>query len=295
MDKFRALEENIAHLLQIPEPPIMFPIYERSIVAIDVVNRKRTKVHLIPLLTDVKDISQFKLPTVLGYTVYGSPFVIDLAESPHMLVAGTTGSGKSIGLRSIITSLLHFNRNVEMLMIDPKAVELSIFDDLGHACVVTDINEVDKVFGYVHYQIENRYERFRQVGVSNIVDAGPDCPYIVLVIDELADLFQYKKSAKDSMLRITQKSRAAGVHVVAATQRPSVDIISGVIKSNFPTRMAYKVSSPQDSRTILGDKGAERLLGNGDALYRKSAGSFERVQGAFVANDDIVEIIGKVL
>lgn len=297
MEKFLALEENIAHLLQVPEPPIMFPIYERSIIAIDVINNQREEVHLISALASVDDVTKFKLPMVLGYTVYGFPFVIDLVEAPHLLVAGTTGSGKSVGLRSIVTSLLHFNSDIEVLMIDPKAVELSIFDDLGYACVITELEEIDRVFGYAHHRVQERYHKFRLMGMSNIVDANEQLenkyPYIVLVIDELADLFQHRKDAKDDILKLVQKSRAAGIHVIAATQRPSVDIVSGVIKSNFPTRIAYKVSSPQDSRTILGDKGAERLLGKGDMLYRRAVGSFERVQGAFVTNEDIVEILGK--
>lgn len=293
MDKFTALEENIAHLLQVPEPPIMFPIYERSIVAIDVLNKERKSVHLTQVLTDVQDISTLKLPIVLGYTVYGEPFVIDLVEAPHILVAGTTGSGKSVGLRSLVTSLLHYNRDVELLMIDPKAVELAIFDELEHAAVITDMGDIDRAFGYIHHQVNKRYEKFRQMGISNIADADGKCPYIVLVIDELADLFQHRKTARTDLLKIVQKSRAAGVHVIAATQRPSVDIVSGTIKTNFPTRIAYKVASTQDSRTILGEKGAERLLGKGDLLYRKSAGSFERVQGAFVTNSNIVSILGR--
>lgn len=293
MDKFVALEENIAHLLQVPEPPIMFPIYERSIVAIDVINREREPVQLASVLADVQDVSKFKLPIALGYTVYKKPFLIDLAEAPHILVAGTTGAGKSVGLRSIITSLLHFNRDVEMLMVDPKAVELIIFDELEHAAVITEMSDIDRAFSYIHHQVSKRYEKFRQMGISNIAEAGGKCPYIVLVIDELADLFQHRKTAKTDLLKIVQKSRAAGVHVIAATQRPSVDIVSGVIKSNFPTRIAYKVSSTQDSRTILGDKGAERLLGRGDMLYRRSAGSFERIQGAYVTNANIVSILGR--
>lgn len=294
MEKFHALEENIAHLLQLTEPPIMFPIYERSIVAIDALNRERKSVYLSSVLADIetRDIEGMNLPVVLGYTVYGSSFVVDLADTPHMLVAGTTGSGKSVGLRSIITSLLHFSRETEVILIDPKAVELNIFEEVGVGEVVSDKRSAVVALDYVMYQVGDRYARLKRQGAHNIREMK-DMRYLVVVIDELADLFQTSKQAKEIVLQIVQKSRAAGIHVIAATQRPSVDIISGVIKTNFPARVAFKVSSHQDSQTIIGGVGAEKLLGQGDMLYRKSAGSCERVQCGFVTDNDIVRILGR--
>ncbi len=280
----------MAHLLQSPTLPIMFPIYERSIVAIDIPNKERKTVDLKTVLMNTKDIEEFKLPLVLGYTVYNEPFVIDLIDAPHVLIAGTTGSGKSVGLRSLITGLLHFVRDVEIYMIDPKGVEMSVFDEYEQAEVITDMDEAEDLLGFIQFRVEDRYARLKEQGVSNIIDAK-DMPYIVLVIDELADLFAHNKDIKDDMLKIIQKSRAAGIHIVAATQRPSVDVVSGIIKSNFPTRIAFKVSAQEDSRTILGSKGAEKLLGYGDMLYRKLTGSFERIQGAYVTDDDISTIL----
>ena len=294
MDKFTALEDNIAHLVQAPEPPILYPIYERSVVAIDVLNQQRAEVRLDSLLSQIQQSpSQMKIPIVLGADVHSQPYLVDLVETPHILVAGTTGSGKSVSLRSMLTSLIHFNRNVELLLIDPKAVELSVFNDLGlggAVNVVTDIEEAQYAFDYVHHQVNVRYDMLCRAGVSNISDTK-GIPYLVLVIDELADLLQYKKTFHNELLKIAQKSRAAGIHIIAATQRPSVDVISGVIKNNFPTRIAFKVGSQEDSRTIFGCGGAERLLGRGDMLYRRSTNSFERLQGAMVTNQEIIGLL----
>lgn len=291
IDKIFAIEENISHLLKSPELPIIFPIYERSVVAIDVVNVDREDVHFEAVLADAVDVANYKLPLVLGHTVYNKPFIVDLVDAPHILIAGTTGSGKSVGLRSIVTGLLHFVKDVQVYMIDPKRVEMSIFSGHESTDIITDIDEALAALDTLLFDIETRYEALREQGVNNIADAE-GLPYVALVIDELADLFVGNKRIKESLLKIIQKSRAAGVHVIAATQRPSVDVVSGIIKSNFPTRIAFKVSSQEDSRIILGSKGAERLLGKGDMLYRKSAGSFERIQGAYITNKNILSVLG---
>lgn len=290
-EKLMALEDNIAHLLRSPTLPITFPIYERSIVALDIPNKERRTVDLKTVLASTKGIEEFKLPIILGYTVYNEPFVVDLADAPHILIAGTTGSGKSVGLRSIITGLLHFIHDIEIYMIDPKCVEMLAFEKYEQTEVITDIDEVQEVLDFLQFRVEDRYYRLKEQGVTNIADAK-DMPYIVLVIDELADLFARNKNTKDDILKIIQKSRAAGIHLIAATQRPSVDTVSGIIKSNFPTRIAFRVSSYEDSRVILGSAGAEKLLGDGDMLYRKQAGSFERVQGAYITDNEIKTILG---
>jgi len=289
MDRFQELEHNISLLLQVPELPIIYPLYEKSSIAIDVLNQQRTNVELKSILPNIER-PKLTLPIVLGNDVYNKPFVVDLKDTPHMLVAGTTGSGKSVGLRSMLTSLLYFNKNIDLILIDPKAVELVIFDELKLADVITDMDKVDQIFDYVLYQVQERYRQLRKRNVSNISEVT-DMRYLVLVIDELADLFQFNSDAQSILLKIVQKSRAAGVHVIAATQRPSVDVVSGVIKNNFPTRVAYKVSSYEDSRTIIGERGAERLLGQGDLLYRGSSNAFERVQGAYVSNSDICALL----
>ncbi len=291
MEKVSALEDNISHLLRSAELPIIFPIYERSIIAIDVVNSTREDLSLKTVLTNTRGIRSCKLPLVLGYTVYNEPFVVDLVDAPHILVAGTTGSGKSMGLRSIVAGLLHFTEDVEVFLIDPKCVEMSVFKDHERVDVITDIDEAHATLRFIQMWIDNRYATFAEQGINNISEAE-GMPYIVLVIDELADLFAHHKDMRNDLLKIIQKSRAAGVHVIAATQRPSVDIVSGIIKSNFPTRIAFKVSSYEDSRTILSSKGAERLQGKGDMLYRKSIGSFERIQGSLATNEDIIATFG---
>lgn len=292
-EQFIALEENIAHLVHASEPPIIYPIYERSVVAIDILNQQRSPVYLEGLLSKVGDISTYRLPVVLGSSVQGQPHVIDLVDTPHMLVAGATGSGKSVGLRSMLTSLIYFNReNTRLLLIDPKAVEMSIFSDLQLAEVITDMDQARDALHYVQHQVNARYEMLRGAGVSNVAEMK-GIPYLVVVIDELADLLQHDKMIKDDLLKIVQKSRAAGIHLIAATQRPSVDIISGIIKNNFPARMAFKVSSSEDSRVILGNAGAEKLLGQGDMLYR-FASSFERLQGAMITNQQITTLLGKL-
>ena len=292
IDQVLAIEENIAYVLQSPQPPIIYPIYEQSKFVIDIVNQERRDVDFTQLLAKVGDTSQYKIPMILGSDVYSNPHIVDLADLPHLLIAGTTGSGKSVNLRSMLTSMIYLGREKLLLtMIDPKSVELSVFGDLGLADVVTNLDEVSGVLNFVYKQVENRYKMLHDAGVSDISEM-PGVPRIVVVIDELADLIQYKKTTTNELQRIVQKSRAAGVHVIAATQRPSVDVISGVIKNNFPARVTFKVSSQEDSRTILGGGGAEKLLGRGDMLYKYSSNSYQRLQGAYINSKQIKSLLG---
>jgi len=294
MDVFVALEDNIAHLAQAPAPPIIYPIYEKSVVAIDIINNERQRVDFTTLLSKVKDVSHLKVPMMLGSSVQGEPYIIDLIEAPHVLVAGTTGSGKSVSLRSMLASMIYLNRsNIQLILIDPKAVELSIFESLNIAEVITDIEQVEGLLVFVQQQVETRYQMMHHAGVSNVADIK-GLPYLILVIDELADLVQHKRTINEGLQKIVQKSRAAGVHVIAATQRPSVDVVSGVIKNNFPTRIAFKVASQDDSRTILSSGGAEKLLGQGDMIYHQSANSFERLQGPLITNQQIKTLLGEL-
>jgi S-DNA-T family DNA segregation ATPase FtsK/SpoIIIE len=289
MEHFFILEENIAHLLRLTERPIISPIYERAMVAIDAINTQQSTVELKEILQTLKT-SDLELPLVLGRDIYKQPFVVDLIEMPHLLVAGTTGSGKSVGLRSMIAGLLHFRPKVELILVDPKRVEFSIFKDLPTCSVISETSEVLRQLQQVALQVEERYVDLAERGLSNIADIKSGRSYVVIVIDELADLFAADKQLKTVLLQIAQKSRAAGVHIIAATQRPSVDIVSGVIKNNFPGRIAYKVSSYEDSRTILGSSGAEKLRGRGDMLFRKGPCIFERIQGPHVINSTILNI-----
>lgn len=289
IDSYYSLEENIAYLLQSVEKPIISPIYERSIVAIDVIKSNRTTFTFEEMVNQGIN-EKCDLPLVLGQDVYNKNVVVDLADMPHLLVAGTTGSGKSVGLRNMITGLKHFGYKVEMILIDPKRVEFSVFKNDPDTIILSESKEVQQHLEYLISRIEARYEAMAQVGVNKISDLK-DRSYIIVVIDELADLLSVNKHIRGCLLQIAQKSRAAGVHIIAATQRPSVDIISGVIKNNFPGRIAFKVSSQEDSRTILGNGGAERLLGCGDMLYKKAVNSFERIQAPYIDNNAITKYL----
>lgn len=309
MDKFLALDENIAYLLGLTSKPIIAADYRDGSVIIDTVTGRRSYVSLTDLLPDINWYQRMTkragkaggtLPIIIGRDVDRKPLMIDLAESPHLLVAGTTGSGKSIGLRSMITSLMYMRPNTRFLFIDPKGVELTIFDDIRHEnkfafdlarpYVLTQPEEILEGLEAVADYVEVVFDVLREQKVASMSDVKRP-RYVVVVIDELADIITGNKKVMNLLLKIVQKSRAAGVHVIAATQRPSVDIVSGTVKANFPGRLAFKVSSRQDSTTILGNMGAERLLGKGDFLYRISPGIFKRGQGAYVSDAQIQEAL----
>jgi S-DNA-T family DNA segregation ATPase FtsK/SpoIIIE len=276
--------------------------------------------------------SKGNLPIILGKDIAGEPIVADLAAMPHLLVAGTTGSGKSVGLNTILLSLLYRFTPTEcrLILIDPKVLELKIYDDIPHLLspVVTEPAKSVRALKWAVEEMERRYRMMSDIGVRNIsgfnekvksaqakgkplgrrVQTGFDpetgeelveeeqldyqvLPQIVLIVDELADLMvTVGKEIEVLIQRLSQKSRAAGIHLIMATQRPSVDVITGVIKANLPTRVSFHVTSRIDSRTILGDQGAEQLLGKGDMLYKPSSGAMKRVHGPFVSDEEVEKV-----
>ncbi len=290
-----------------------------STVGIEVPNRKREVI----LLRDIIDTETFVqaqslLTLALGKDIHGDPVVTDLARMPHLLVAGATGAGKSVGLNSMIVSLLYkaLPRELKMLMIDPKMVELKIYEDIPHLLhpIVTDPKLASNALLWTVQEMENRYRLLASCGVRNIDQFNamlkdpeavrrvgrpqaelPDLHpmhYIIVVIDEFADLMMIApKDVEDSVTRLAQKARAVGIHLILATQRPSVDVITGVIKANFPSRISYQVASKVDSRTILDAQGAEKLLGNGDMLFLPpGTARIRRIHGAYISEKEIGEI-----
>lgn len=289
------------------------------------------------LLREILETAQFRateaiLPIALGRTINGEPVIADLARMPHLLVAGTTGSGKSVGINAMILSLLyrHAPQHCRMLMIDPKMLELSVYNDIPHllAPVVTDPHKAVAALNWVVSEMEERYKRMAKLGVRNVdgynkrvrearalgqplercVQTGYDpetdqavyqtevldceeLPYIVVVVDEFADLMLVAgKEIEAAVQRLAQMARAAGIHLIMATQRPSVDVITGTIKANFPSRISFKVASKIDSRTILNEQGAEQLLGHGDMLFLTNSGALQRVHGAFVGDEEVESV-----
>ncbi len=239
-----------------------------------------------------------ELPLCLGVDIAGKPVFADLAKMPHLLMAGTTGSGKSVGLNSFILSLIARKNSDELkfVLIDPKRVEFSVYNDQSYmlAPVVTDNAQASAMLAYLVEEMERRYGLFENELVRNISEyrqKGGKLPYIVCVIDEFADLIAADKKVEISVQRLAQKARAAGIHLVLATQRPSVDVVTGVLKANFPTRLSYKVASQADSRTILDMPGAEDLLGRGDALFLPQNGEIKRIHGAYVSDVQIGEML----
>ncbi|HYM59305.1 MAG TPA: DNA translocase FtsK [Thermoanaerobaculia bacterium] len=293
-----------------------------STVGIEVPNKKRELITLRDIIdTDVFHASSSLLTVALGKDIHGDPFVTDLARMPHLLVAGATGAGKSVGLNSMIVSLLYkaLPRQLRMLMIDPKMVELKVYEDIPHLLhpIVTDPKLASNALIWAVNEMENRYRCLAECGVRNIDQynalikdpeahrrarkaapgddraAAETMQYIVIVIDEFADLMMVApKDVEDSVTRLAQKARAVGIHLIVATQRPSVDVITGVIKANFPSRISYQVASKIDSRTILDTQGAEKLLGNGDMLFLPpGTARIRRIHGAYVSEKEISSIV----
>ena len=306
----------------------------RSVIGIELPNERRETVYFREMLSsEACDKFDGKLTLALGKDIGGAPIYADLARMPHLLIAGTTGSGKSVAINTMIMSLLyrHTPDDVRILMIDPKMLELSIYDGIPHllAPVVTEPGKAVVALKWVVREMEDRYRAMSQLSVRNIagynqrlkeaskkgttltktVQTGFDpetgkpiyeeqaldltpLPYIVVIIDEMADLMLVAgKDVEAAVQRLAQMARAAGIHVIMATQRPSVDVITGTIKANFPTRISFQVTSKIDSRTILGEQGAEQLLGQGDMLYMAAGGRITRVHGPFVTDDEVSEIV----
>jgi DNA segregation ATPase FtsK/SpoIIIE, S-DNA-T family len=306
----------------------------RNAIGIELPNAQRETVYLREMLAS-SDFEKMKgkLPICLGKTIGGEPIIADLARMPHLLIAGTTGSGKSVGINTMILSLLYqmTPEQCRLIMVDPKMLELSIYDGIPHLLtpVVTDPNKAVVALKWAVREMEDRYRKMSKIGVRNIdgfnqrvgeaklkgevitrtVQTGFDretgepifeseqfdlepLPYIVVIVDEMADLMMVAgKDIEGAIQRLAQMARAAGIHMVTATQRPSVDVITGTIKANFPTRISFQVTSKIDSRTILGEQGAEQLLGNGDMLYMAGGGRIRRLHGPFVSDGEVEAIV----
>ena len=272
----------------------------RSTVGIELPKSTRENVYLSEILSNndftKKDI---RLPIALGKNISGIPIVGDLASMPHLLIAGTTGSGKSVCINTIILSLLyrHGPDKCKFILIDPKMLELSTYEGIPHLLcpVITEAKKAASVLGWVVKEMENRYKLMTKEGVRNIdgYNAKHDVvmPYIVVVVDEMSDLMLVAgKEIENYIQKLSQMARAAGIHIIMATQRPSVDVITGTIKANFPTRISFQVTSKIDSRTILGEQGAEQLLGKGDMLYMSSANRIIRIHAPFVSDNEIEKV-----
>ena len=241
---------------------------------------------------------QGKLPICLGADVAGAPVWADLSKLPHLLVAGTTGSGKSVGLNTFILSLIKYKKpsEVKFVLIDPKRIEFSVYNNQKYMfCpVVTDNTQATAVLEYLVQEMERRYGLFEQTMSKNLEAYNNDnspLPYLVCVIDEFADLMAADKKVEKAVQMLAQKARACGIHLILATQRPSVDVVTGVLKANFPARLAYKTASATDSRTILDAAGAEKLIGRGDALFLQANGELKRVHGAYVTDEQIAAML----
>ena len=269
-------------------------------VGIELPNNSRENVYLSEILNnpDFKK-KEIKLPIALGKSISGKPIVGDLASMPHLLIAGTTGSGKSVCINTIILSLLyrHTSDKCKFILIDPKMLELSTYEGIPHLLcpVITEAKKAASVLGWVVKEMESRYRLMTKEGVRNIDGYNTKhklpMPYIVVVVDEMSDLMLVAgKEIENYIQKLSQMARAAGIHIIMATQRPSVDVITGTIKANFPTRISFQVTSKIDSRTILGEQGAEQLLGKGDMLYMSSANRIVRIHAPFVSDNEIEKI-----
>mgnify|MGYP002701101177 FL=1 len=269
-------------------------------IGIELPNNARENVYLSEILnsSDFKK-KEIKLPIALGKSISGKPIVGDLFSMPHLLIAGTTGSGKSVCINTIILSLLyrHTPDKCKFILIDPKMLELSTYEGIPHLLcpVITEAKKAASVLGWVVKEMESRYKLMTKEGVRNIDGYNAKhklpMPYIVVVVDEMSDLMLVAgKEIENYIQKLSQMARAAGIHIIMATQRPSVDVITGTIKANFPTRISFQVTSKIDSRTILGEQGAEQLLGKGDMLYMSSANRIVRIHAPFVADNEIEKI-----
>lgn len=306
ISKIIALEDDLALALQALSIRIIAPIPGRSVVGFEVSNKQRRMVLLGQVLQS-KDFKNFTghLPLVLGQDSIGSTVIVDLAAMPHLLIAGSTGSGKSVALNSMLVSLLckHSPETLKLILIDPKRLEFASYADIPHLLVpiVTDPRKASLVLKWVVKTMEERYALMESCNVRNIFDyhtlarsdtERPSMPFIVIMIDELSDLMMTApKETEDLIARITQMARAAGIHMIVATQRPSVDVITGLIKVNFPSRISFRVTSKIDSRTILDCSGADKLLGKGDMLFLDSSSHLKRAHAAYVSDHEIEKLV----
>lgn len=307
-----ALADDIARAMQVISARIAM-IKGKESIGIEIPNETREIVYLRSILqTETFENTIAKIPLVLGSTIIGRSGVADLTTMPHLLMAGTTGSGKSIGLNAMISSIIYklSPERCRFLMIDPKMLELSVYNDIPHLItpVITEPKKAITALKWAVAEMENRYRAMSEMGVKNIdtynvkvakiddfidndieiKNADNTLPYIVLIVDEMADLMLVAgKEIEVLIQRLSQMARAAGIHIIMATQRPSVDVITGIIKANMPTRISYQVTSKIDSRTILGEQGAESLLGKGDMLYMPAGAKIVRLHGPFISEEEI--------
>lgn len=318
ISKVAGLSDDLALALRAVSIRIVAPIPGKAAIGIEIPNHQRELVCLKEILwSETFKQTTFKLPIALGKDITGEPVIADLAKMPHLLVAGATGTGKSVSINTIVNSLLFkmLPETVRFLMIDPKRIELSVYQDIPQLLhpVVTQPKEATKALRWAVREMERRYMLLSDRGVRNIQTynakvlkekvsptegegagegASQVLPYIILVIDELADLMMVSsKEVEDAIARLAQMSRAAGIHLIIATQRPSVDVLTGVIKANFPARISFQVSSKVDSRTILDRMGAETLLGDGDMLFLPpGVGRLTRIHGAYVSEEEVQRV-----
>ncbi|HEU0566705.1 TPA: DNA translocase FtsK [Streptococcus pneumoniae] len=311
VNRISNLSDDLALALAAKDVRIEAPIPGKSLIGIEVPNSYIATVSFRELWEQSQTKAENFLEIPLGKAVNGTARAFDLSKMPHLLVAGSTGSGKSVAVNGIIASILMKARpdQVKFMMVDPKMVELSVYNDIPHLLipVVTNPRKASKALQKVVDEMENRYELFAKVGVRNIAGFNAKVeefnsqseykqiplPFIVVIVDELADLMMVaSKEVEDAIIRLGQKARAAGIHMILATQRPSVDVISGLIKANVPSRVAFAVSSGTDSRTILDENGAEKLLGRGDMLFKPIDENHPvRLQGSFISDDDVERIV----
>ncbi len=307
VSKIANLADDIALNLAAETIRIEAPIPGKQAVGIEVPNKEKEAVHLREVIESSEfENNKSKLSVALGKDVAGKTIIADIGKMPHVLIAGSTGSGKSVCINSIITSIIYNAKpsEVKLVMVDPKVVELSVYNGIPHLLipVVTDPKKAAGALAWAVQEMDDRYNKFAQKGVRDLKgynkaiekeNENAKLPQIVIIIDELADLMMVAaKEVEEAICRLAQKARAAGMHLVIATQRPSVDVITGLIKANVPSRIAFAVSSQVDSRTILDSTGAEKLLGKGDMLfYPVGASKPLRVQGAFVSDDEVEKIV----
>ncbi|MBL8848377.1 MAG: DNA translocase FtsK 4TM domain-containing protein [Planctomycetaceae bacterium] len=322
VSKVATLADDLAIALRVPAVRVVSPIPGKNTVGVEVPNDKRVMVRLRELIEAVgTDNEKLRIPIYLGKDVSGRPLVVDLTKMPHLLIAGRTGTGKSVCLNTLILSMLMSRspEDVRMLMIDPKMVELSPYMRIPHLMhpVITDMKKAEAVLAWAVDKMEERYDLLARVGVRHLdsynklgkeevldrLGMSPDdeeanaiperMPYIVIIADELADMIMTSgKDVEGHIIRLAQKSRAVGIHLVLATQKPTVDVITGLIKSNLPARISFQVSSRVDSRVVLDECGAERLLGNGDMLYlAPGTSTLIRSQGTFVSDEEVNSVI----
>ena len=315
LNKVSGIHSEIALALAARDVRIEAPIPGKSTIGIEIPNKVTSMVTVREVLQSVpKSLKDSTLLATLGKDIMGKPVWTEINKTPHLLVAGSTGSGKSVCINSIIVSILMRAKpnEVKLVLVDPKKVELSMYEDIPHLLteVVTDPKKANEILKNIVAEMENRYEKFKDTGTKNIAgynayiekknESGEEkrakMPFIVVIIDELADLMLVAaKEVEDSIMRITQMARAAGIHLIVATQRPSTDVITGVVKANIPSRISFAVSSSIDSRTILDMSGAEKLLGKGDMLFLPQGQNTPvRIQGTFIADDEIKKVVDYV-